>query len=176
MPPMGTSQRGRDGITAWCLVPARQADVWARITTPEGINDEIMPFLRMTLPRHLRNMKVDEVEVGKPLCRSWFLLGGVLPVDFDNITVEALDPPRMFREHSTMLTFSDWIHERRVEAVTEEISLIHDRLSWVGRGPINKTRPMRWLQRRLLRGMFAHRHRKLLTHFQKTADPATLGT
>lgn len=163
-------QPGRTGLRRWTLVPAAQLDVWRWVTTPEGINDEIRPVLRMTVPRALRGVSIDDLEPG-PVGRSWFLLGGIVPVDFDAISLEVIDGPRSFREHSHMLTFSDWIHERRVRRVTDTVSLVEDRVSWVGRGPVNRTRPMRWLQRRGLTALFGHRHRRLVRHFAPSAAP-----
>ena len=43
--------------------------------TEEGINDELAPLLRMTMPPGLRGKTVDTVEVGAELGRSWILLG-----------------------------------------------------------------------------------------------------
>ncbi|HEX2069136.1 MAG TPA: hypothetical protein VHH54_02905, partial [Actinomycetota bacterium] len=66
-------------------VMARPDVVWRRIGTPEGINHELGPWLRMTTPRALRGYTLDDVPVGKPLGRSWLLLLRVLPFDFDNL-------------------------------------------------------------------------------------------
>jgi hypothetical protein len=77
--------------------------VWARAVTEEGINDELRPLLRMTFPRELRGLTIDEVEVGVPLGRSWILLGGVLPVDYDDLLLAALfrhRHRRLARHHS----------------------------------------------------------------------------
>jgi hypothetical protein len=76
-----------------------------------------------------------------------------------------IDPPTSFREHSRMLTFADWVHEREVRAVTSTVSLVHDRVSWIGRGPVNRSRPMRRAQRAMLGALFRHRHRRLAAYF-----------
>jgi hypothetical protein len=54
--------------------------------------------------------------VGERVCRSWVLLFGVLPVDYDDITLERLEPPRSFLERSTMCSQRSWEHERIIEA------------------------------------------------------------
>ncbi|AQA24045.1 hypothetical protein BTZ20_3868 [Rhodococcus sp. MTM3W5.2] len=36
------------------VVEAPREAVWARIVTPHGINDEMMPLLRMAMPRGAR--------------------------------------------------------------------------------------------------------------------------
>ncbi len=58
-------------------LPAAAEDVWARAVTPEGINDELRPLLRMTMPRSLRGKTISEVPLGEPLGRSWILLFGL---------------------------------------------------------------------------------------------------
>lgn len=146
-------------------LPVAQRTVWERITTTEGINDEIWPVLRMTVPRAFAGLTIDDVEPPRTLGRSWLLAGGVLPVDYDLITIEALDPPEMFLEHSTMLMFSEWVHERRVRAVAADRSVLQDLVSWRGRGALNRTEPMRRLQASFLGALFRHRHERLARHF-----------
>lgn len=68
------------------------ADVWARAVTEEGINDELRPLLRMTMPRRLRGKTIDEIEAGEPLGRSLILLGRLLPVDYDDLCLAGLEP------------------------------------------------------------------------------------
>ena len=50
-----------------------------------------------------------------PLGRSWILLGGVLPVDYDDLCLAELEPGRRFLERSRTLAFRVWQHERVVE-------------------------------------------------------------
>ncbi len=66
--------------------------VWAWVTTFAGVNDELRPWLRMTAPRRLRETTLDEVELGRRVCRSWVLLGGVLPVEYDDVTLVERGP------------------------------------------------------------------------------------
>lgn len=44
--------------------------VWQRVTTPQGINDELPPLMRMTMPRALRGVTIGDVAMGQRLCRS----------------------------------------------------------------------------------------------------------
>ena len=55
--------------------------VWPAITAPAGINYELMPLMRMTVPDGLDGASLDDVPLHNPLGRSWILLGGVIPVD-----------------------------------------------------------------------------------------------
>ena len=81
------------------------AEVWERAVTEEGINDELAPILRMTMPPGLRGKTVDTVEVGAELGRSWILLGRLLPVDYDDLKLVELEPGRRFLERSRTLAF-----------------------------------------------------------------------
>ena len=86
--------------------------MWARVSSAAGINDELRPLLRMTASRELRERGLDAVVVGERLCRSWVLLFGVLPVDYDDITLLAVRPGVGFHESSPMLSQRRWDHER----------------------------------------------------------------
>lgn len=44
------------------------------------------------------NTGLADVTLGEPACRSWVMLFGVLPVDYDDITLERVVPPRSFLE------------------------------------------------------------------------------
>ena len=76
--------------------------------TEEGINDELAPILRMTMPSGLRGKSVDTVEVGAELGRSWILLGRLVPIDYDDLKLVELEPGRRFLERSRTLTFAVW--------------------------------------------------------------------
>ena len=67
------------------------------------------------MPAGLQGKTIDDVEIGAPLGRSWILLGGLIPVDFDDLRLVELEPGRRFLERSRTLTFSLWQHERVVE-------------------------------------------------------------
>ena len=54
------------------------------------------------------------------------LLGGFLPVDYDDLCLAEIEPPRRFLERSRMLSMSIWQHERIVEPLSER-NLLDDR-------------------------------------------------
>jgi ligand-binding SRPBCC domain-containing protein len=142
---------------------APPAQVWERVITPEGINSELMPICRMTMPRGLQTLEPSEIELGKPLGRSWILLFGFLPIDYDEINLIRLEPEKGFLERSKMLSQSVWEHERTIEPDGENGSLISDRVRFEPR--------LGALARPLLpvfRTVFRHRHRRLRKHFGGT--------
>ncbi|MDX6609323.1 MAG: hypothetical protein QOF85_1248 [Solirubrobacterales bacterium] len=141
--------------------PAQQ--VWARIITPEGINDEMRPFLRMTLPARVEQLDPQSIEIGKPIGRSWILLFGLLPFDYDNVTLERLEPGRGFLERSQMLSQRCWEHERTLEP-SHGGCLVTDRVRWQPRLGL-PGRPLR----PVIAWFFRHRHKRLRRHFGGTA-------
>ncbi len=151
------------------LLPAAAADVWARAVTEHGINDELRPLLRMTIPRGMRGMTIDQIEVGVPLGRSWILLGGLVPVDFDLLRLVELEPGRRFLERSRTLSFSVWQHERLVEPDGDDRCLVTDRLGFELRSALAWIPGSARLARAIVAALFRHRHRRLARHHSASA-------
>jgi hypothetical protein len=133
--------------------------VWERAMSAEGINHELGPLFRMTIPRGLGELDLAKVEPGR-LGRSWILLFGLIPVDYDDLGLERVEPGRGFLERSTMLSQRLWEHERTIEAAAGGGCTIADRVAWEPRPPL----PGR-LMRPLFAAVFRHRHRRLRRHF-----------
>lgn len=137
---------------------AEPAAVWERAMSAEGINAELGPWMRMTVPRGLESLDLHRLEPG-PLGRSWLLLFGLVPFDYDAIGLEWIEPGRGFLERSTMLSQRLWEHERTIEPDGEGATLV-DRLAWEPRLPLPGG-----LLRPLIAATFRHRHRRLRRHF-----------
>lgn len=143
------------------LVPASPAEVWARVSTIEGINFELMPLARMTCPAGFVGLDPARVRLGERLFRSWVLLFGLVPIEYDDLTLLRVEPGRGFLESSRMLSQRRWVHERTLEAVpggcrvTDRIGF-EPRLPGSGRGFLG-----------VFRFFFAHRHRRLRAFFAR---------
>ena len=137
-------------------VPAPAGAVWARVTSVEGVQHELRPWLRMTVPRTARGISLEDVELNRPIGRSWVLAVGVIPFDYDEITLVERGPGLRFLERSPMGSMRLWQHERVVEPRGDEACAVTDRLTFEPRVPGS---------RRLVGGIveriFAHRHRRL---------------
>ena len=140
------------------IVRAPADAVWARVTTFAGINDEFRPLMRMTAPRALREGSIADMPVGERLCRSWILLGGVLPVEYDDLTLIEVETGR-FLERSSMLTQRVWEHERTVSPHPEG-ALVTDRVAFTPRRGIPAA-----VTARLVGLTFSYRHRRLQRRF-----------
>lgn len=141
--------------------------VWERVTTAEGINDELRPVLTMTMPPGLRGRAVADAEalVGRRLGKSWIRLFGLVPVEFDDMSIAALEPGRRFHETSSMLAFRRWEHERTLSADGVGRCEVHDRLTFEVRGPLVRFAVAGSVARRIVDALFAHRHRRLRRWF-----------
>ena len=146
-------------------LPCPAPEVWAAAVTPVGINDELRPLLRMTIPRPLRGKTIDEVEVGVPLGRSWILLGGLLPVDYDDLCLAELEPGRRFLERSRTLAFEVWQHERVIEPQGERACTVTDRLGFELKAPLRRLPGAAALAAAIVGFVFGHRHRRLRTRY-----------
>jgi ligand-binding SRPBCC domain-containing protein len=140
-------------------IAADQQRVWERVTSLEGITHELMPLMRMTAPADVDALRPEQIVPGQRLFRSWVLLFGVIPFDYDDITIERIEPGRGFHERSTMLSQRVWEHQRWLEPDGDGC-LVTDRLRFEPRLGL----PGTWLQP-LIRAIFRHRHRRLRKHF-----------
>ena len=141
-------------------VDAAIEQVWERVTSPEGINDELAPILSMGMPRGYEDATVASVPVGVPLGKAWLRLGGILPVDYDDLLIAELDPPHGFHERSSMLVARSWEHRRQLMSVGEDRTLVTDELTIEPRLPVPARVP-----RTIVRALFGHRHGRLAAHF-----------
>jgi len=133
--------------------------VWRHATEMVGVNDELKPLLRMTVPAGLSAATISDLPLGLPVGRSWLFLFGVLPVDFDDLTIAERGPGYRFLETSVMLTQARWEHERLVLPLGDGCT-VTDRLHWRGRFP-----PLGAMYRLAVPFLFRHRHRRLRRRF-----------
>ena len=139
--------------------------------TPPGINDELRPVLRMTMPRGVEGDSIEDVPTGETLGRSWILLGGILPVDYDDLRLEEIEKPKegqtlfRFRERSRTAAFAVWGHERIVEPVGEGECTVTDRLTWEFKAPMARVPGAERLANAVVGFLFRHRHRRLARYW-----------
>ncbi len=121
------------GFSIQSRLAASPDSVWADVITPDGINYELGPWLKMTMPKQLVDATLDTVTIGEPLGRSWILLFGLLPVDYDALQLTEVRE-RGFSESSSMLSQRVWRHERDV-VPDDGGCVVSDRVGWVPRFP-----------------------------------------
>ena len=149
------------------FIDAPAGQVWARVITPEGINNELRPWMTMSMPRGAEGLTVDNIPIGTPIGRCWMRLFGVLPFDYDHLMIAELWPGRGFHEKSTMMTMSRWEHERTIDPAGDAKAVVRDRLTFELRFPLRLLTPIVAVG---IRALFGHRQRRLQRNF---AGPST---
>jgi ligand-binding SRPBCC domain-containing protein len=147
-------------FTVGSRISAPRLRVWDRVSSMEGVNHELAPLIRMTHPPEVADLNPSNVPLGERLFRSWILLFGVIPFDYDDLVLVRVEEGRGFLERSSMLSMSVWEHERTLEDGDEGACIVTDRIRFVPRLPLigRALRP-------LLRAFFRHRHRRLGAYF-----------
>ncbi len=141
---------------------ADAATVWSTVCQMDQVNRELGPWFKMTAPRPGLVLDDPEQPVGERRFRSWLLLFGVLPVDYDDLVLQSVEPGRAFHERSSMLSQRAWNHDRTVDPDGDGC-VVTDEVSWEPRFPgagalmrLVAPRLFRWRHRRL-RQRFGHR-------------------
>ncbi len=154
----------RGSLEQRSVIHAPAAQVWAFVTTAEGVNAELMPIVRMRVPKGREDLDLDTIDPPEFIGRSWILLGGVIPFDYDDLFIESIDPGRAFHERSTMLTQKAWHHDRTVDPAGPDTCFVTDKVSFEPRLPIPPG-----LLTPIFRMTFRHRHRRLRKRFGGSA-------
>jgi len=61
-----TSLPGTPGVNVAAIRPKRSAPLRDPRVTPEGINDELRPWMTMSVPRGVESLTVDNTPIGTP--------------------------------------------------------------------------------------------------------------
>lgn len=139
--------------------------VWARVTTMDGVNDELGPWVRMTHPTELSDLRdAPEDLLGHVTFHSWLLAGGLVPFDRHSLRLVELhdrgDEGGAFTEESTTWMQRRWRHQRTVQAVGPDRCTVTDQLVVESRVPF--ARPV---VARIVPWLFDRRHRRLVQQF-----------
>lgn len=144
-------------------VGAAISEVWSFVTSPTGINTELMPIMKMTVPQKMQERTISDLQPGEPLGRSWLLLGGLIPFEYDNITLAELEHGKRFLERSTTGSMSHWQHERLLESKSETRTQVTDNIEYTMRIPIPGSAT---LTKAILQRLFRYRHQQLGKYFE----------
>ena len=138
------------------VVRAPRERVWARVVTADGVAHEFGPVLTMRFPAALAGASIADAPTGRPVGRAWILLAGVLPLEFDDLTLLEVSAPRYFRERSRLGSCRVWEHHRDLEALPDGTTHVTDTLRAVPRALLPRS-----VVRAVVGALFAHRHRRL---------------
>lgn len=137
--------------------------VWRDVATMSGVNAELRPFVRLTVPDGCEELSASNSRVMKGFV-SWILLFGVVPIDrhdfgFDEISSSS------FTERSRSVLNRSWQHDRSIRLGDDAASsVVRDSLIVEAR-----LRAVEPLLRPILRALFGHRHRRLRKRYGAVA-------
>ena len=139
------------------LLSAPESDVWAEVSTLEGVNRELAPWVAMAAPPEARRRSLEDAPPGEPLFASILLAFRVLPFDRHQLRlVEASRGHFLERSRSTLQRV--WEHERWVEAVPGG-TRVRDRLR------VEPRFAPEALTRGIVSALFRWRHRRFRARF-----------
>ena len=99
------------------VIPGVSQDlVWDRINTWGGVNYELGPLVKMSVPSAYPRVS-DIPADGECHFTSSILLFGFIPIDAHKFGLRAVDPPNYFDECSENRMMSCWTHKRTITAV-----------------------------------------------------------
>ena len=154
-------------ITVTSVLGARPHQVWSRVTSQEGLDHEFRPVLTMRFPKAHRGRTIDALPVGEPVGRAWLLLGGVLPVEYDDLCLVEVETASHFVEESRLGSAPRWRHERRLEGVADGWTRLTDKVSFTPRRGLPTP-----VTRAVVGAVFKHRHRRLRGWFGDSVEQA----
>src|SRR5688572_22277928 len=99
----------RDAFAITSVLAASPQRVWAHASSIEGISFELGPWLHMSVPRGTDARSLSDrlsrgaVSLPWSMGRAWLLLLGLVPFDWDDMTIVELQPGQRFLERSSML-------------------------------------------------------------------------
>lgn len=132
-------------------------EVWAHASTMEGVNRELAPWVRMTVPRAARGKRLADVTPGREAFASVLLAFGLVPFDVHHLTLDRV-LERGFDEESWSWLQRRWRHERRVEPAASGCVVV-DRVTVAPRWAPTS------VVERAVRRLFEARHRHLRARF-----------
>ncbi|MFN3600152.1 MAG: hypothetical protein ACK4UY_02035 [Dietzia sp.] len=161
MSPVGSrGARSAVEVVRSSVVPAPRDEVWARVVTAEGVSDEFRPLMRMRFPARLEEASIADLPLGRSIGRAWILLGGVIPVEYDDLVLVDLEAPRFFQERSELGSCRVWEHRRELESLVDGSTRVTDTLRAVPRALVPRS-----VVRVVVSALFDHRHRRLAREF-----------
>lgn len=116
----------------------------------------------MTFPREIKDLTA-AWRPGQRSFRSWLLVAGFVPIDYDDVVFEEVEPGRRFLERSALLTQRLWEHERVIEPASEGCR-VTDRVRFEPRLPV-----LAALYGSIFQAVFRWRHRNLRKLFGEAA-------
>lgn len=111
------------------------AEEFLKTLTMAGVNAELAPLARMTVPESFSALNILDWPERQTLFQSWILLFGLLPIDRHTFFFESIDSGHGFSERSKSWVNQYWCHERKVISAKSGCKL-EDTVSFKSRVPL----------------------------------------
>lgn len=141
------------------ILKANKDAVMSHALTLEGVNEELSPFARMTIPRPWKGRALDTWPTFEKVFDSYILLFCVLPVDIHHLCIESIDDGG-FKERSSTLMHRYWNHDRTIADLGNGTVSVRDRVCFKPKMPLAGL-----LIKPLYNIIFKNRHKKLKQKF-----------
>jgi hypothetical protein len=135
-----------------------QTEIWSHITSWEGVNEELAPFVKMTHPARFSTV-ADIPADGRSHFTSYLLLFGLLPFDAHRLALREVVAPERFDEASSNLFMKRWHHRRTLRRDGESIE-VRDQCRLEARLPLVGA-----LLAKIYAAVFTRRHDRLRARF-----------
>lgn len=145
-------------LTFESKLKATPEQVWQSITSIEGLTYEMLPLMRLTVPKGYKTLSDIYPRKAEANFRSWVLLFGIFPIDHTDLQLKSLTPLKGFVEESNMASMKYWRHERKIAPVSEGVTSVIDELTFE---PLR----LKSLSALVIQKFFEHRHKKLKQKF-----------
>ncbi|KFZ28143.1 hypothetical protein IDAT_11190 [Pseudidiomarina atlantica] len=134
------------------------------LLTMKGVNTELNPFIRMTVPSEWSSKPIFEWPTGNVLFSSWILLFGILPIDRHTFFFQSIDRQSGFAEASSSLTNRLWHHRRDISRNGTSCR-VTDTVEFQFRLPV-----LAYVLAPVYRFIFKHRHQVLRSYYGGSAS------
>jgi ligand-binding SRPBCC domain-containing protein len=146
-------------FTIQSAINADKATVWQHITQMKNVNAELMPYARMTCPKHLAAFGDNNVPLNQTLFKCVVLLFGFIPIDIHHLRFDKIDYGTAFYENSVTATHRYWKHTRTLTEHNGK-TIVKDELHFSPRIPLLGPMLLWYIKK-----TFQNRHKKLKQYF-----------
>jgi ligand-binding SRPBCC domain-containing protein len=141
--------------------------LWAVISTMDGVNAELSPWMRMSVPVEIRGKSLADVPIGEVAFESWLLALRFLPFDRHRLCLVEVTPGHGFVERSSSYMQRVWQHERTLQSIAGGTE-IRDRVAFEPRA-----RVLAPVVQAVVARLFRHRHARLRARFGTLGEIAS---
>ena len=148
-------------FTIQSVVNVETNQLWQVLTNMQGVNYELAPFVKMTIPKEYRDFTIADAPIGEKLFKSVILFFQFIPVDIHHFKLEKVVPNERFEENSSSLMHYFWKHTRILTTI-DKGTLVKDTIQFYPRLPL-----IGFFLKPIYQLVFKNRHQRLKKKYNK---------